>query len=111
MSDLKEAHDEDHGGDLRHQDPAGVEARLRKLPAEERECYWFEHVYQGDDAPQLTFRAVAMGAALGGFMALSNLYIGLKTGWGLGVAITAFRLGLRCFQVMASRRLRMLLGG
>ncbi|MBU2572757.1 MAG: OPT/YSL family transporter [Elusimicrobia bacterium] len=38
---------------------------------------------------QLTLRAVIMGAFLGGFMSLSNLYIGLKTGWGLGVAITA----------------------
>ena len=38
---------------------------------------------------QLTLRAVIMGSFLGGFMSLSNLYIGLKTGWGLGVAITA----------------------
>jgi putative OPT family oligopeptide transporter len=30
-----------------------------------------------------------MGGFLGGFMSLSNLYIGLKTGWGLGVAITS----------------------
>src|SRR5277367_3319862 len=30
-----------------------------------------------------------MGAFLGVIMCLSNLYVGLKTGWGLGVAITA----------------------
>src|SRR5512142_2167906 len=39
--------------------------------------------------PQLTVRAVLMGMALGGVMSLSNLYVGLKTGWGLGIAITA----------------------
>ncbi len=53
------------------------------------ELIWFNTVYQGDTMPQLTLRAVLMGAVLGGFMSLSNLYVGLKTGWGLGVAITA----------------------
>lgn len=50
---------------------------------------WFAEVYQGDTVPQLTLRAVLMGSLIGGFMSLSNLYVGLKTGWGLGVAITA----------------------
>lgn len=30
-----------------------------------------------------------MGALLGAVMSLSNLFVGLKTGWGLGIAITA----------------------
>jgi uncharacterized oligopeptide transporter (OPT) family protein len=34
---------------------------------------------------QLTWRAVIMGSVL----SLTNLYIGLKAGWGFGVAITA----------------------
>jgi len=50
---------------------------------------WFREVYQGDTAPQFTLRSFLMGSLLGGFMSLSNLYVGLKTGWGLGVAITA----------------------
>jgi putative OPT family oligopeptide transporter len=62
---------------------------LGQLPVEEREAYWFKHYYQGDQVPQLTLRAVVIGALLGGLMSLSNLYIGLKTGWALGVAITA----------------------
>jgi OPT family oligopeptide transporter len=58
-----------------------------KTPDEiERE--WFENHYRGD-VPQLTVRALVMGILLGGVMSLSNLYVGLKTGWGLGVAITA----------------------
>lgn len=62
---------------------------LKELPPEEREQYWFRHYYQGDHIPQLTLRAVLIGAMLGGLMSLSNLYIGLKTGWALGIAITA----------------------
>ncbi|MBQ7501697.1 OPT/YSL family transporter [bacterium] len=56
---------------------------------EDPEHYWFKHIYRGPGVPQLTWRAVIMGALIGGLMSLSNLYVGLKTGWGLGVAITA----------------------
>ena len=55
---------------------------------EEVELEWFEKHYHGD-IPQLTVRAVLIGMVLGSIMSLSNLYVGLKTGWGLGVAITA----------------------
>jgi len=53
------------------------------------EARWYAEVYRGDDVPQLTVRAVLLGAGLGFLLAFTNLYIGLKTGWGLGVAITA----------------------
>ncbi len=58
---------------------------------EEIERQWFEQVYRGrgDSMKQLTWRAVLMGSALGGILSLTNLYIGLKSGWGMGVAITA----------------------
>ena len=59
------------------------------LTPEEIEMKWYREVYKGDTMKQLTLRSVIMGALLGGFMSLSNLYVGLKTGWGLGVAITA----------------------
>lgn len=55
---------------------------------EQVEREWFENYYHGE-IPQLTVRAVLIGVILGGVMSLSNLYVGLKTGWGLGVAITA----------------------
>ena len=58
-----------------------------KTPAE-IEMEWFRNHYRGD-LPQLTLRAVLIGSILGAVMSLSNLYVGLKTGWGLGVAITA----------------------
>jgi uncharacterized oligopeptide transporter (OPT) family protein len=50
---------------------------------------WYARVYRGEDAPQLTVRAVIVGSILGFLLAFTNLYIGLKTGWALGVAITA----------------------
>ena len=57
---------------------------------------WYEKVYRGDDVPQLTIRAVLMGSALGFLLAFTNLYIGLKTGWGLGVAmVTSFADGTK----------------
>jgi len=49
---------------------------------------------------QLTWRAVIMGSLLGAFMSLSNLYIGLKTGWGLGVAITACILSFTIWKTL-----------
>src|ERR1039458_2245389 len=58
---------------------------------EEIERQWFEKVYRGrgDSMRQLTWRAVLMGSVLGAVLSLTNLYIGLKAGWGMGVAITA----------------------
>ena len=58
---------------------------------EEIERQWYEQVYRGrgDSMLQLTWRAVLMGSVLGGALSLTNLYIGLKAGWGFGVAITA----------------------
>jgi uncharacterized oligopeptide transporter (OPT) family protein len=50
---------------------------------------WYRRAFRGEHAPQLTLRAVVLGSALGFLLAFTNLYIGLKTGWGLGVAITA----------------------
>ena len=56
---------------------------------EERDLDWLTQVYRGDKEKDLTIRAVAAGMLFGGVMALSNLYVGLKTGWGLGVDIAA----------------------
>ncbi|MDD2805922.1 MAG: OPT/YSL family transporter [Elusimicrobiales bacterium] len=67
---------------------------------EDVELKWYREVYQGDNMKQLTLRAVIMGGFLGGFMSLSNLYIGLKTGWGLGVAITACILSFTIWKTL-----------
>ena len=56
---------------------------------EQKDLHWYTHVYRGDRVPQLTIRAVAMGAMLGMLMSVSNLYTTLKVGWSFGVAITS----------------------
>ena len=69
--------------------PHGALPNLAEVPEEIRDQVWLDTYYQGDSVRQLTVRAVVMGSILGMMMSLSNLYIGLKTGWGLGVAITS----------------------
>jgi uncharacterized oligopeptide transporter (OPT) family protein len=60
---------------------------LKTVEARDRE--WLESVYRGDKERDLTPRAVLAGMVFGGLMSLSNLYVGLKSGWGLGVDIAA----------------------
>src|SRR5262245_31495261 len=78
--------------------PAGAASERPDLPRDgfqgtpdEIERQWYDAVYRGrgDRMPQLTWRAVLMGSVLGGVLSVTNLYIGLKAGWGFGVAITA----------------------
>jgi uncharacterized oligopeptide transporter (OPT) family protein len=68
------------------------------------ERYWLEHVYQGGSR-QLTVRAVIAGMLIGAVMCLSNLYVILKTGWSLGVTITACILAFAVFGTLRSLRL------
>ena len=66
-------------------------------PAIDHDRYWLKYVFQGDRQRQLTVRALATGCLIGGVMSISNLYVGLKIGWGLGVAITAAVLAFAFF--------------
>ena len=79
---------------------AGAEPVVARTP-EQIERYWFENVYQGDRLKQLTARAVIMGMGLGMIMACSNVYIGLKAGWSMGVTITSAVLAFTIFQAIS----------
>jgi OPT family oligopeptide transporter len=68
------------------------------------ERHWLDHVYQRG-ARQLTARAVVMGMLIGMVMCLSNLYVVLKTGWSMGVTITACILAFGAFSVLRAARL------
>jgi len=68
------------------------------------ELRWLREVYQ-PDAPQLTLRAALAGCVLGAVMALSNLYVVLKTGWSLAVTITACILAFASFRGLRAARL------
>ena len=56
---------------------------------EDKDRHWYNTCYMGDRMPQLTVRAVVMGAVLGMLMSVSNLYTVMKVGWSFGVAITS----------------------
>lgn len=57
--------------------------------AEQKDLFWYTHIYRGERVKQLTLRAVLMGAVIGMGMSISNLYTTIKLGWAFGVAITA----------------------
>ncbi|HYJ32401.1 MAG TPA: OPT family oligopeptide transporter, partial [Candidatus Binatia bacterium] len=77
-----------------------VEAAPPPQTPEQIERHWFENVYAGDRMRQLTPRALIMGMLLGAFMSLSNIYIGLKAGWSMGVAITSCILAYAIFAAL-----------
>lgn len=52
------------------------------------EAEWYARIYR-PGAIQLTFRSIVLGNILGFFLSFTNIYIGLKTGWFLGVNLTA----------------------
>ena len=79
---------------------AAAPATERPRTPEEIERHWFENVYVGDRMKQLTPRALIMGMLLGAFMSLSNIYVGLKAGWSLGVAITSTILAYSIFALL-----------
>jgi OPT family oligopeptide transporter len=61
---------------------------------------WLKNVYQGDKMPQFTLRTIVMGMMVGGVMSLSNLYVGLKMGWGFGVTVTSCVIAFAAFKML-----------
>lgn len=68
------------------------------------ERVWLETVYRRGEK-QLTPRAVIAGMLIGGVMCLSNLYVFFKTGWSLGVTLTACILAFAIFELLRAVRL------
>lgn len=65
-----------------------IEKPTARPATSEQDRRWLADVYQ-EHAPQFTPRAVVAGFLLGGMLSITNLYVGAKTGWSLGVSITA----------------------
>lgn len=59
-------------------------------------------------SPQLTVRAVLAGCLIGGVLSLSNIYAGLKIGWGFNMSITAMLVAFGLFRVVSRRPFGML---
>ncbi|MBI4822069.1 MAG: OPT/YSL family transporter [Deltaproteobacteria bacterium] len=74
--------------------------QIRDWTLEQKDRWWLENVYKGD-MPQLTLRSGATGMLLGGVLSLTNLYVGAKTGWTLGVGITSVILAFALFKVFS----------
>lgn len=74
------------------------------LSVSERETHWLKHVYRPGEA-NLTVRAVLVGMLIGAAMCLSNLYVFFKTGWSMGVTLTACILAFGAFQLLQVLRI------
>jgi len=77
-----------------------TEEQVRTWSREQKDRWWLENVYRGN-TPQLTFRAAITGFLLGGILSATNLYVGAKTGWTLGVGITSVILAFAMFKVLS----------
>jgi len=81
--------------------PHLTEAEIRDWTRAQKDRWWLEKVYRGD-MPQLTLRSAGAGFVLGGLLSATNLYIGAKTGWSLGVGVTSVILAYALFRVARS---------
>ncbi len=79
---------------------------FRGTPAE-IEQQWIDEVYRGrgDVMPQLTWRAVLLGAGIGAVLSLTNLYVSLKAGFTFGVTITACILSYSLWSLLVRLRI------
>ena len=78
--------------------------QVRTMSLEEKDRWWLENVYRGD-MPQLTLRSALTGMILGGILSLTNLYVGIRTGWTLGVGITSVILSFAIFKALSKMSL------
>ena len=77
-----------------------TEEQVRTWSIVEKDRWWFENVFRGN-MPQLTVRSALTGMTIGGVLSLTNLYIGAKTGWTLGVGITSVILSFAFFKLLS----------
>ncbi|MEY3021112.1 MAG: hypothetical protein RIS86_308, partial [Planctomycetota bacterium] len=71
----------------------------RTWTRERKDRWWLENVFRGN-MPQLTLRAAITGFLVGGILSATNLYIGAKTGWSLGVGVTSVIISFVVFRAL-----------
>ncbi len=84
--------------------PPAAPAPTEITPAKDPEQQWLDTVYRKGEK-QLTPRAIIAGMLIGGVMCLSNLYVFFKTGWSLGVTLTACILAFAVFELFRATKL------
>ncbi|MFG6449593.1 OPT family oligopeptide transporter [Roseateles sp. BYS180W] len=75
--------------------------QVRTWTRAQKDEWWFNHVYQ-KDMPQLTLRSGLTGFLLGLVLTATALYIGAKTGVGIGVGLTSVILAFAIFKSLAN---------
>ena len=80
--------------------PHLTDEQVRTWSREQKDRWWLENVFRGS-MPQLTIRAALTGFLLGGVLSATNLYIGAKTGWTLGVGVTSVILSFVMFRAIS----------
>jgi len=80
--------------------PHLTDEQVRTWSRRQKDRWWFENVWRGD-MPQLTLRSGLTGFFLGGILSATNLYVGAKTGWTLGVGITSVILAFSMFKILS----------
>ncbi|NDD05875.1 MAG: OPT family oligopeptide transporter, partial [Proteobacteria bacterium] len=76
------------------------EEQIQSMSLEEKDRWWLKHCFKGD-MPQLTLRSALFGMLIGGVLSITNLYVGVKTGWTLGVGITSVVLAFAVFKMLS----------
>ncbi|WP_395699498.1 OPT family oligopeptide transporter [Aquabacterium sp.] len=76
-----------------------TDEQVRDWSREQKDRWWLENVYRGD-MPQLTLRSGVTGFVLGGVLAATALYIGAKTGVGIGVGLTSVIMAFALFRAL-----------
>lgn len=74
--------------------------QIHSMSLEEKDQWWLDNCYKGD-MPQLTLRSALAGMVIGGVLSITNLYVGIKTGWTLGVGITSVVLAFAFFKLLS----------
>lgn len=77
-----------------------TEQQVRDWTLQQKDEWWLKNVYKGD-MRQLTLRSALTGVILGCVLTLTNLYVGIKTGWTLGVGITSVILSFAAFKLFS----------
>ena len=72
---------------------------IARPATDDTEAAWLRDVYRPDE-PNLTLRGVIAGILIGFVMCLSNVYVFFKTGWSLGVTLTACILAFVTFKLL-----------
>jgi uncharacterized oligopeptide transporter (OPT) family protein len=77
-----------------------TDEQTRIWSREQKDRWWLDNVFRGD-MPQLTLRSAITGFLLGGLLSATNLYVGAKTGWTLGVGLTSVILAFSMFKILS----------